>query len=319
MKRPCIVRLLLLLVAMLAPPGRLSAAAVSADAGPVPDARLTAPLAVPASGEIRVAFLISPGAEVVDFAGPWGVFEYVFVGGNSQRPFKLYTVAASREPVTVSGGLTVVPDHGFADAPAPDVIVVPALDLEKLAPAALDWLRAAQTGTAVTMSVCNGSFVLGQAGLLDGKSATAHHGGYASLHVEFPKVTVIRGVRYIEDGRIATAGGLTSGVDLALRVVERYFGRDSARQTARYLEYQGTGWMHPASNAGFAETPAVAPGHALCPICEMEVSKQTDLTATFEGKTYYFCGQWCKDHFVANPQRYADRDKEPTNLPSNSP
>jgi transcriptional regulator GlxA family with amidase domain/YHS domain-containing protein len=234
------------------------------------------------------------------------VFEYVVTGQDARRPFKLYTVAASREPVVVSGGLTIVPDHTFADAPAPDVVVVPALDLDHIAPAALDWLRSVQQGTSVTMSVCNGSFVLGQAGLLDGKSATAHHGGYTSLRAEFPNVKVVRGVRYVEDGKIATAGGLTSGVDLALRVVERYFGRAVAKETARQLEYQGTGWMHPESNAPFAQKPVATAGHAFCPVCEMEVSENTDFKAELKGKKYSFCSQWCKDHFVANPARYVD-------------
>lgn len=304
MKSRKLVPLLLVSAILLALAGRASAAEASPDAGAVPDARLTAPLEVPASGEIRVAFLISPGAEVVDFTGPWGVFDYVFVGQDPRKPFKLYTVAAAKDPVAVSGGLTVVPNHTFADAPPPHIIVVPAMDTDRLASAALDWLRSVQKDTAVTMSVCNGSFVLGQAGLLDGKTATAHHGGYGSLRAEFPKVNVIRGVRYVEDGKIATAGGLTSGVDLALRVVERYFGRDVAKQTALQLEYQGTGWMHPKSNARFAQRAIGTAEHPVCPVCEMQVSQKTDLKTEFEGKTYYFCGQWCKDHFVANPKRF---------------
>jgi transcriptional regulator GlxA family with amidase domain len=295
---------ILLAATLLALSGRASAAKAAPDAGAVPDALLTAPLTVPASGEIRVAFLISPGAEVVDFTGPWGVFEYVFVGQDYRKPFKLYTVAASKDPVAVSGGLTVVPDHTFADAPAPHVIVVPALDSDRLAPAALDWLRSVQQDADVTMSVCNGSFVLAQAGLLDGKTATAHHGGYGSLRAEFPKVKVVRGARYVEDGKIATAGGLTSGVDLALRVVERYFGRAVAKQTAFQLEYQSTGWMHPESNAQFAQHPVDPVEHPVCPVCEMPVSEKTDLIWKYEGKTYYFCGQSCKDHFMANPPRY---------------
>jgi transcriptional regulator GlxA family with amidase domain len=240
-------------LASAALPGRASAANAPQDADAVPDARLTAPLTVPASGFINVAFLISPGAEVVDFTGPWGVFEYVFIGKYYRRPFKLYTVAASRDPIKVSGGMTIVPNHTYGDAPAPNVIVVPAMNTETLAPAALDWLRSAQKETDVTMSVCNGSFVLGKAGLLDGKNATAHHGGYGSFRAEFPKVNLIRGMRYVEDGKIATSGGLTSGVDLALRVVERYFGREVAKKTASNLEYQGTGWMYPKSNAQFAK------------------------------------------------------------------
>jgi putative intracellular protease/amidase/YHS domain-containing protein len=271
---------------------------------PVPDARLTAPLIVPASGDIRVAFMISHDAEVVDFTGPWGVFEYVIIGADDRKPFKLYTVAASRDPVRISGGMTIVPDHTYADAPSPDVVVVPALNTDKLAPAALGWLRSVQGHTDVTMSVCNGSFVLAQAGLLDGKTATAHHGGYGMLRAMYPKVTVIRGVRYVEDGKIATAGGLTSGVDLAMRVVERYFGRDVAKQTARRLEYQGTGWMYPDSNAQFAKKPIATADRPVCPVCEAQMSARTALTWRHEGKTYYFCSDFCKKYFMAEPERY---------------
>jgi hypothetical protein len=82
---------------------------------------------------------------------------------------------------------------------------------------------------------------------------------------------VIRGVRYLEDGKIATSGGLTSGMDLAMRVVERYFGRDVARETALSLEYQGTGWMFPASNAQFAKPPVSTAEHPACEVSDRSV------------------------------------------------
>ena len=273
---------------------------------PVPDGRTAAPLTVPASGHIKVAFLISAGAEVVDFAGPWGVFEYVFIreGDKLRMPFQLYTVADSTQPIKVTGGMTIVPNHDFAHAPAPDVIVIPALDTEKLAPAALTWLRAQQGKVALTMSVCDGAYVLGEAGLLDGRRATAHHGGYGMLAAKFPKAEVVRGVRYVEDGRIASSGGLTSGMDLALRVVERYFGRDLAKQTARQLEYQSTGWMYPANNSEYLKPRVARAGFAIDPICGAEVSIKTQLHWDYEGTRYYFCGDWCKDSFKAQPKRF---------------
>jgi len=280
-----------------------SASPADPDADAVPDARQTAPLTVPAGGVIQVAFLISADAELVDFAGPWGVFEYVRVGEDQHNPFKLYTVAASKEPVRVSGGMSIMPEHTFADVPAPNVVVVPAMNTETLAPAALAWLRAVQAETDVTMSVCNGSFVLAKAGLLDGKSATAHHGGYGAMRV-FPRVNVVRGVRFVEDGKIATAGGLTSGTDLAMRLVERYFGREVAEQTARQLEYQGTGWKHPHSNAVFVEQAVASAERPICPVCEMAVDRQEALTAEHREKTYYFCGEWCRRHFLATPERF---------------
>jgi transcriptional regulator GlxA family with amidase domain/YHS domain-containing protein len=271
---------------------------------PVPDARLTMPLQEPASGTIRVAFLIASGAEVVDFAGPWGVFEYVHIGDARRNPFELYTVAVGPQAVRVSGGMTIVPNHGLDNAPGPDIVVVPALDLEELAPEALDWLRHVHERTVVTMSVCNGAFVLGRAGLLDGRSATTHHQGYTSLQAMFPAVTVLRGRRFVEDGRIATSGGLTSGIDLALRIVERFYGRDTARRTASNLEYQGTGWMHPDSNSQFARHPVGTAQRPVCPICEMEVSKDTVHTREYEGITRYFCGTSCAEHFDTAPERY---------------
>jgi len=286
--------------------GRASAASGPQNASAIPDGRLTAPLSVPASGDIRVAFLISPGAEVVDFAGPWGVFQYATIGEANRNPFKLYTVAVSKDPVKVSGGMTVLPDYTYADAPTPDVLVVPATDTDKLAPTTSDWLRSAHKGAAVTMSVCNGSFVLAAAGLLDGKTATAHHGSYGMLRAMYPKVTVIRGVRFAEDGKVATSGGLTSGMDLAMRVVERYFGRDVAQQTALTLEYQGTGWMFPASNAQFAKKPVGTAQHPVCPVCESQFSRETAQMSQYQGKTYYLCSQFCKKHFIADPPRYID-------------
>lgn len=297
-------------VAAIATPALLRGRARAADAPPpgaaVPDARLTAPLTPPASGRIRVAFVISADAEVVDVTGPWGVFEYVLLGADDDKPFQLYTVAASKDPVRMSDGLIVVPNYAYADAPAPDVVVVPAMNTARLAASALDWLRAVQRTASVTLSVCNGSFVLAQAGLLDGKAATTHHRSYGMLRATYPKVNVIRGLRYVEDGKIATSGGLTSGVDLALRVVERYYGRDVAKRTARFLEYQGTGWMHPGSNAPLAEKPRATAERPICPVCETQLTLKAALTAQHQGETYYFCSEFCKKHFLAEPQRFID-------------
>ncbi|SCF22381.1 YHS domain-containing protein [Micromonospora haikouensis] len=274
---------------------------------PVSDARLTAPLEPPATGTITVAVILSSHAELVDFAGPWGVFEYARLD-DGRTPFTLTTVAATTDPVPISGGMVVVPGHDVETVPAPDIVVVPALDTGKLAPEVLDWLRRVHQDTAVTMSVCNGSFVLGQAGLLDGRTATAHHSAYQALQAMFPALTVVPGVRYVEDGRLATAGGLTSGTDLALRIVERYFGRAVAQRTATYLEYQGTGWMHPDSNAEFTEPAAVNPEQPVCPVCQMPVAPDTPTTLDLDGRTWHFCGDWCQEQFRAAPQRFAIAD-----------
>jgi transcriptional regulator GlxA family with amidase domain len=93
------------------------------------------------------------------------------------------------------------------------------------------------------MSVCTGAFQLAKAGLLSGKSATTHHDFIESLTKQFPDIDVKRGLRFVEGPKISTAGGLSSGIDLALRVVDRYFGREAAERTASYMEYQSKGWI----------------------------------------------------------------------------
>ena len=113
----------------------------------------------------------------------------------------------------------------------------------------LQWIRKSSVGADITMSVCVGAYVLAKTGLLDGKSATTHHDAYKDFAKEFPKVHVVRGVRFVEEGNLATSGGLVCGIDLAMHVIERYFGRQVAEDTAYNLEYQGQGWKNPNSNA----------------------------------------------------------------------
>jgi transcriptional regulator GlxA family with amidase domain len=204
----------------------------------------------PAKGAIDVAFLISEGATMIDFAGPWEVFQDVMLpqrgpAHEDQMPFRLFTVADGREPVRVTGGMKVVPDYSVADAPTPRIVVVPAM---RRSPGVIEWLRKTSVSADLIMSVCTGAFVLGHAGLLAGKRATTHHDFHDRLATQFPDVRVERGPRFVESAlNLSTAGGLTSGIDLALRVVERYFGREAAQRTADYMEYQSRGWITPAA------------------------------------------------------------------------
>jgi transcriptional regulator GlxA family with amidase domain len=137
--------------------------------------------------------------------------------------------------------LQLVPDYTFDNAPQPKVIVIPA---QMGSQALHQWLRKVSPATDVTMSVCTGAFQLARAGLLSGKSATTHHDFLDRLAKQFPDINVKRGLRFVESSnRISTAGGLSSGIDLALHVVDRYFGREAAQKTATYMEYQSKGWM----------------------------------------------------------------------------
>ena len=256
----------------------------------------------PAQGSIPVAFLVSEGAVIIDFCGPWEVFQDVNIPGRKDPPFRLYTVAESTAPIHASGGMQIVADYTLANAPAPKVIVIPAQS--EPSEAMLEWIRKSTTNTDVTMSVCTGAFVLAKTGLLNGKSATTYHGAFERFAMQFPDVQVKRGARFVENGNLATAGGLSSGIDLALRVVERYYGRKVARNTAYNMEYQGEGWMNPDSNQTYATSPVSTPEHPLCTVCGMDVDPKVAPKSVFKGATYHFCSEDDKKTFDAAPDKF---------------
>ncbi len=265
-------------------------------------------LTPPAQGRIPIGFLLSEGAVMIDFSGPWEVFQDVMIPGRADPPFRLYTVAETTHPIHASGGMTIIPDYNLEKAPAPKVIIIPAQS-EPTA-AVLDWIRKSTKNTDVTMSVCTGAFVLAKTGLLSGKAATTYHGAFVRFATQFPDIQLKRGARFVEDGNLATAGGLSSGIDLALRVVERYYGREVAQKTAYNLEYQGQGWMDRNSNQIYATTPVSTAEHPLCPVCQMDVDPATAPKSLFKGKTYYFCSQDDKKTFDAAPDKFVDAGKQ---------
>lgn len=192
---------------------------------------------LPKRKKVRVAFMLADNANVIDTAGPWEVFQDVTIDGDDR--FELFTVAPTDSLLEMTGGLKVKPHYSIRNAPQPNVIVVPA---QRATDASRAWLREASAGTDVTMSVCTGAFQLARAGLLKNMTATTHHDFWDSFAKEFPDVELRRGLRFVDNGRIATAGGLTSGIDMALHVVSRYFGVDAAQKTAEYMEYSSDAW-----------------------------------------------------------------------------
>jgi transcriptional regulator GlxA family with amidase domain len=214
--------------------------------------------------------------------------------------FHLYTVAESTAPVQASGGMKIVPNFSVNNAPTPKVIVIPAQRGESAA--VLNWIRQSTKHSDLTMSVCTGAFVLAKTGLLDGRPATTHHSSYKTLAADYPKIRVQRGMRWVEDGNIASAGGLSSGIDLALRTVERYFGRDVAQQTAYDMEYQGQGWLDPNSNSAYNVERKSTEERPVCVVCGMDADPS--LKTEYRGTTYYFCSEDHKHQFDAAPDKF---------------
>jgi putative intracellular protease/amidase len=179
----------------------------------------------------KVAILIFNGVEIIDYAGPCEVF--------GAAGFDVYTVAETKDAVTTAMGMTVVPKYTLADAPRPDILLVPGGDVSgpRGSATTLKWIKETTGGAQTTMSVCNGAFTLASAGLLDGLSATTTYHLLDKFKSDFPNTTVVRDQRFVDNGKIITAGGLTSGIDGALHVVSKVLGNGTAQEVALGLEY----------------------------------------------------------------------------------
>src|SRR5262249_6331255 len=149
-----------------------------------------------------------------------------------------------------------------------------------------------------------GAFLLAKTGLLNGRSATTYHGAFERFATQFPDVQLKRGARFVENGNVATAGGLSSGIDLALRVVERYYGREVARKTAYDLEYPGGCWNKAELNQTWANKPFSPTGDSVCVVCGMDVDPKAAPKSIFKGATYYFCSEDDKKTFDAAPDKF---------------
>jgi transcriptional regulator GlxA family with amidase domain len=142
--------------------------------------------------------------------------------------------------VTATGGLRVIPDTTIDDCPTLDVLVVPGgwgVRSEIRNARLIDWIAERGRKAETLTSVCTGSMLLGQAGLLTGRRATTHWRSLPWMRESFPGVTVEEQLHVVEDGNVLTSAGISAGIDMALRVVTRYFGDSVGRATARHMEY----------------------------------------------------------------------------------
>jgi len=193
----------------------------------------------------RVGIVVFPDVEVLDFCGPFEVFSVTRLDEAARRdepsPFEVLLVAERAGTLTATGGLKVSPDHTLETCPPLDILVVPGgwgTRAEIKNTRLLAWIAERATQVETLTSVCTGSMLLGQAGLLDGRHATTHWRSLDRMRQSFPKVTVEDKQHVVEDGDVLTSAGISAGIDMALRVVARYHGEAIARNTARNMEYR---------------------------------------------------------------------------------
>ena len=201
-------------------------------------------------GGKRIGIVIFDDIEVLDFCGPFEVFSAARLNEEDRitdpSPFEVLLVAQFDRPVTTAGGMNILP-HVIYNCPPLDILVVPGgrgTRREMKNDAMLSFVVSSAAQVETLASVCTDSLILGNAGLLDGLSATTHWRSLGLMKELFPKVTVDSESHVVEQDRIITSAGISAGIDMALRVVARYYGETVARATARQMEYP-----FPESNA----------------------------------------------------------------------
>jgi len=181
---------------------------------------------------MSVAILLFDGVQIIDYTGPYEVFGQ---GGI----FDVYTVSETGAPLMTAMGMHVTPAHSFVDTPKPDILIVPGGHVQGPIDSAttIDWIRKTGENATYVMSVCNGAFILAKAGLLDGKSATTFYGMIDDLAQAAPHTKVVRDQRWVDNGKVITTAGLSSGIDGSLHLISKVRGMARAKAVALNLEY----------------------------------------------------------------------------------
>lgn len=188
----------------------------------------------------NVAIMIFDQIEVLDFAGPYEVFN---VTGelNEPSPFNTYLVAESNAPVRTRGQMSVNPNYSIYEMPKADILIIPGgagsrAVLKKAH--ILEWLREQYKQVAYLVSVCTGALVLAQAGLLDGLNVLTHRDNLNELEaIVGKKATIKPDKRYLDNGKILMAGGVSAGIDLSLYLVWKLHGDAVLKKTLTEMEY----------------------------------------------------------------------------------
>ncbi|GLB26100.1 AraC family transcriptional regulator [Lacrimispora xylanolytica] len=189
----------------------------------------------------NVGILLFNEVEVLDFAGPFEVFSIASYSNCQQKPFTVKTVAQTSDLISARNGLKVQPDFDFNNSPSFDILIIPggygAEEIEIHNEILKNWIKIRAEECDIIASVCTGSFLLAEIGLLDGKRATTHWLDIDRLESEYTKIKVQRGVKYVDESNIITSGGISAGIDMSFYLLNRLVGKEIAIATAKRMEY----------------------------------------------------------------------------------
>jgi transcriptional regulator GlxA family with amidase domain len=187
----------------------------------------------------NTAILIFNNVEVLDFTGPYEVFSTANTEYGT-KIFNVYTVAEKDEEIKSANGLKIIPDYTLTKSPSPDILIIPGGNGRKIEmnnPVLLNWIKEKFSSLEFLLSVCTGSFILGKTGLLDGAKAATHHYSYEEFKKTFPNIELVKNVKFVDNGKIITAAGVSSGINMSLHMISKLFGEELKHKTARHIEF----------------------------------------------------------------------------------
>lgn len=199
-----------------------------------------------------VGVLLFPEFELLDVFGPLEAF------GQAKDWFRIVTVAERPGPVTSAQGPRAVADHGFADCPPLDIVLVPGgmgTRREVDNPVLVEWIARQARKAEATTSVCTGAALLARAGVLDGRRATSNKRSFAWVTEQGPKVDWVRQARWVDEGNVVTSSGVSAGIDMALHLIGRIAGPAARDEIATRMEYE---WQSDANHDPFAKVWGLA-------------------------------------------------------------
>ena len=196
---------------------------------------------------INVGIFLYNEIEVLDFAGPFEVFSTASrvssrISEDSENLFNVFTVAEDQKSILARGGLKIIPTQSISNHPEINLLIIPGGivtdELEKNH--IVSWILNTSNSADITGSVCTGAFLLAKAGLLKSKRATTHWEDIDDLISMFPDIKIKKNVRWVDEGKIVTAAGISAGIDMSLHLVSRMANNKLALLTAKQMEFDWT-------------------------------------------------------------------------------
>lgn len=220
---------------------------------------------LPADRPLRAAFLVVDGVYNTELMAPYDVFQHTVF--HIKPGIEVFTVSPTGEPVTTFEGLRIVPAYGFQNAPAADILVVlsarGSMDVDLRNPEMIGWVRRVGGQARHVVSLCDGAFVLAQAGLLEGVPATTFPDDYKRFAQMFPGLDLRVNVSFVDAGKVLTSQGGALSYDVAMHLVDRLYGSQVAQGVGHGLLIP---WPSPPGRVKYVTAWATPTGAAAAPV-----------------------------------------------------